>query len=88
MGDLQEVAEDLVVLDLEARDACAVALPGLDAGDGALALPGQVTQFVEVGVHTPADESALGQRGGRLVHQPGVDVLSDVLGQVPREVAG
>ncbi len=77
-GDLDGVTEDLVVLDLQGRDAGALALPGLDGEDPLLAPVAQRHELVELGAEAWTDDAPLpGARGGG-VHQG----LGEPLGQI------
>ena len=67
MGDLDEVPEDPVVADLEARDAALLGKLRLVARHprGGIAL--QAAAFVHLGVGAVLEEAALAQVGGRLL---------------------
>ena len=62
-GDLEEIAEDLVIPDLERRDPGALPLPLLDAREGGLAAVAQVAQLVELGIVSGADGAAVDESG-------------------------
>ncbi len=64
LGDLDGVAEDPVVADLEGRDAGAGLFLGLQAGDEALALAADGAQFVQFGVVAGSDDAPLAQGEG------------------------
>ncbi len=64
LGDLDVVAEDLVVADLERADAGALPLALLDARDPALAFGADGAQFVKLGVMAFLDQPAFPQRKG------------------------
>ena len=72
VGDLDVIAEDLVVADLQAGDAGAGDFLGLEAGDPFLAVAGDGVQFIQLRVVAGADDAALaraapaaGRRGRR-----------------------
>ena len=50
LGDLQVIAEDLVVAHFQAVDAGAAAFLGLQAGDPVLAFPAEADEFVQLRV--------------------------------------
>ena len=64
LGDLDVVAEDLVVADLERADAGRLPLAGLEGQDVALAVAGQRSAAVQLVVDAGGDHPALGQGGG------------------------
>ena len=64
LGDLDRVAEDPVVADLEGRDAGAGLFLGLQAGDEALALAADGAQFIQLGVVAGGDDASLAQGEG------------------------
>ena len=55
LADLNVVAKDLVVADLERGNASALALSGLQAGDVVLAAAGDLPQLIDVWVIAVAD---------------------------------
>ena len=84
VGDLDVVAEDLVEADLQAGDAGAADLLGLEAGDPLLAAAGDLAQLVELGVVAVADQAAFlgGQR--RVVDQGRVERRADLGAELER----
>ena len=74
-GDLDVVAENAVVVHLEGLDPGALALLLLQFGDPALSARTDHAQVVEVLVVSRADEPALRQREGRIVHQGPLEFL-------------
>ena len=69
LGDLDVVPEDLVVTDLERRDAGALALALLDRQDVPLAVVGERPAAVEFGVYTGGDDAAFAHGPRRSVDQ-------------------
>ncbi len=69
LGDLDEVAEDVVELDLEGVDPGALALGFLELRDPLLAIAGGGAEVVELGAETVADEAAVLGGDGRFVDQ-------------------
>jgi hypothetical protein len=49
LGDLDEIADDVVVADLERLDAGGLGIGGLEAGDHSLAVVAQAALLVELG---------------------------------------
>ena len=66
LADLEVVAEDPVVADLERRDAGRLALPGFERRNVALAVPCQRPEPVQLVVDASGDHAALRQGPGRL----------------------
>ena len=85
-ADLDIVAEHAVITDLELTDARALALALLDGCNFALAARGEVTQGVDLLIVARADQAALTQQDGRLVHDRQLDQRAHVLEQV--DIAG
>ncbi len=84
--DLDVVAEDAVVLDLERGDPGALALARLDGHDLVAPARGDGAQLVQLGRYPGPDESAfLGDRR-RVVFQSGHDPIGDVLRQVLAQI--
>src|SRR5690606_25972454 len=83
----QVVTEDLVVADLERRDAGALALARLERRDELLAAVPRVPQLVQLGAVARADRAAVGERRGRIVGKGALDRGADVVErvQVPGE---
>ena len=67
VGNLNGVAKDLVVLDLQGPDARALPLPGLHLGDDALAVFQDVPQAVHLRVEAVPDQIPLPDGEGGLV---------------------
>ena len=59
LGDLQVIAEDLVVAHFQAVDAGAAALLGFQAGDPVLAFPAEADEFVQLRVIAFPDDPAI-----------------------------
>ena len=59
LGDLQIIAEDLVVAHLEAVDAGGAALLGLQFGDPVLAFPAEANEFVQLRVIALPDDAPI-----------------------------
>ena len=75
---LEEVAEDRVEADLQAGDAGALDLLGLEAGHPALAVARDLPVLVQLGVHAVAEQPALAQGRRRGVDQRGLDAVGQV----------
>ena len=69
--DFDEVAEDVVELDLEGIDAGALAFGGLEVGDPAFAVARGGAEFVEFGGVAVADDAAVLGGGGWFVGEGG-----------------
>ncbi len=82
VGDLDVVAEDLVVADLQRADAGALLFLRLDGGEQPLAAGEDVVQAVDLGVEALADEAALAHGKRRIVY----DGLGDARGDVRERV--
>ena len=78
IGDLDVVAEDLVVADLQRADAGAFLFLRFNGGEQPLAAGENVVQAVDLGVEALADEAALAHGERRLVHDGLGDARSDV----------
>ena len=78
VGDLDVVAEDLVVADLQAGDAGPRDLLGLEAGDPVLAVGRERPQFVQFGVVALADDAAFLRDVRRVVLEGRVEQLAQV----------
>ena len=72
-GHFDEVAEDVVELDLERLDPGASDLLGLIGGDPRAPVRRRVAQVVELRVDARADEPAVAEGGGRRVHERRLD---------------
>ena len=68
-ADLDVVAEDLVVADLERLDAGAFLLAALESGEPFLALDRGGAKFLQRGMVSGADEAAFLEQDGRVVGQ-------------------
>ena len=79
--DLEVVAEDAVVADLERADAGALALAHLDLQDLALAALGEREQLVELGGEAAAHEAAVAPLRRRIVGERVRDLGGDVAAQ-------
>ena len=77
-GDLDEVAEDAVVADLEVLDAGAGGLGGLVLGDPRAAVGLGVAEGVELGREAAADDPAVGERRGELVGEGAVNLVGEL----------
>ncbi len=82
MGDFDVVAKHLVEADFQAWDAGAADLVGLEAGDPLLAAAGDLVQFVQLRVVAAPDHAALLGADRRVVHQGGVQHLTQVRAKV------
>src|SRR5947209_1907194 len=76
--DLDVVAEDLVETDLQARDACAGDLVGLETGDPLLAAAGNGVQLVQFRVVATPNDAALPRTERRLINQGRVERFTQV----------
>ncbi len=88
LADLDVEAEDVVELHLERVDAGALALALFDARNVVLAVAADVAQLVELGGETIANDSAIGERDGRLGDDGALDALPYVAALVERIVKG
>ena len=68
LGDLDEVAEDRVVFDLEALDASALDLAVLQVGDPLTAQRGATAQFIERLIVTHTEDASFFDLHGRLIN--------------------
>ncbi len=68
-GDLDVVAQQIVVADLERGDAGLLAVATLERSDVAPSLIAQVAQSIELRIDACAQEPALAARGRRAVHE-------------------
>ncbi len=82
VGDLDVIAEHLVVADLQTGDAGPQDLVGLEASDPVLAAGGDLVQFVEVGVVSPADDAALARAHRRIVDQGRLERFAQIGAQL------
>ena len=73
VGHFDVVAEHLVEADLQAGDAGAGRLFGLEPGDPGLPFAGGATQVVEFGAESVPDDAALGDEGRRVGLDTGGD---------------
>ena len=80
VGDLEVVAEDPVVTDLERADAGALPLLPLQPGDEVAGLGGGAVQPVQLGVGPVADEATLPRGRGRVVDERRPQVTLDLPG--------
>jgi hypothetical protein len=78
LRDLDVVAEDLVVADLERADAGARALARLELGDPALAVVAKRAKLVDLGRVAGADEIALPRARGRRVDERAADEIREL----------
>ena len=78
LGDLDEVAEDGVELDLQRLDAGALAFVFLEAGRSSPCRRGRRAEFVELGRLAVADDAAVAEVGGRLVGEGAFEEFGEV----------
>ena len=78
LGDLDRVAEDPVVADLEGRDAGAGLFLGLQAGDESLSFAADGAQFVQFGVVAGCDDAPFAQRKGGALDDAVVHQCTDI----------
>lgn len=71
--DLDVEPEDLVVVDLQGRNAGALALGGLEGGDPVPSARAEIGEFVEFGIEAPADHPALLDGGRHLVGEGSIE---------------
>ena len=83
LRDVDVIAEDLVVPDLEGRDARPLPLGLLQPGDEGLPRPRDLPQLVELGIEPRLDDPAFREPERRLVEDRLVDEPDDVPGVVP-----
>src|SRR5690606_3465761 len=79
IGDLQVVAEDLVVADLHALDAGGLLLARFEAGDVLAVGAERGAQFVQLRAVAGADRLAVAQIGGRVVTDGALDLGGHVV---------
>ncbi len=82
LGDLDVVAEDAVVADLEGADAGLLLLLGLDGQQRALTAVQNIAQAVDLRVGPGADELALADGDRGIVDDGLVDALGPFLQRV------
>ena len=78
-GDFDEIAEHVVVADLQRVDAGLGGVVGLHAGNHAAALVAQLARLVERGVMPGGDKAAVAGQDRRLRHQGGVEQGDDLV---------
>ena len=70
-AELEVIAVDAVVPDLEARHPGALPLTGLDLGEHLPGILGQAPQGVQIGIETRRDDPALAQERRRVLRKAG-----------------
>ena len=83
-GNFNIIAEDPVEAHLQGADTGFLPLAGLDGGNGAAAAFHNVPEAIGFGVRALADDAALPDGQGRLVH----DGIFDFIGAVRQRVDG
>ena len=74
MAHLDVVAEDIIIGDLERRDARALTLAALELEEVFLAVGGEATELVQLAIHSRGDGDATTESGGWLFGQCVLDV--------------
>ena len=72
-GDLDVIAEDLVVADLEGLDAGALALDAFQVGDPLAGMAGALHHPIQLGGEAGADDAGVGEGGGRVIGDGGFE---------------
>ena len=71
---LDVVAEDIIIGDLERRDARTLALAALELQEVFLAVGGEATELIQLAIHAWGDSDATTESGGWLFGQRVLDV--------------
>ncbi len=83
-ADLDVVAEDAVVADLQGADTGALPLLPLQTGDPLAGVPHPTLVLVELGGEPGADDAAVARRGWRVVGEPAAEEITDLLAGATR----